>query len=128
MKRSYSFYSKVPDFELVYGGSIDDPFTTYLIGKRRQLMYLNLELEGSASSTCFSKCQPRFLGRIIFYTADVDKLYSYFVNNPSFSNLILLVHEPVDALWGERYFNIRESDGYELSFAHPVKKKPIQQN
>ena len=128
MKRSCSFYSKVPGFELIYGGSIDDPFTTYQIGKRRQLMYLNLELEGSASSTCFSKCQPRFFGRIIFYTADVDKLYSYFVNNPSFSNLILLVHEPVDALWGERYFNIREPDGYELSFAHPMKKKPIQQN
>jgi hypothetical protein len=66
MKRSYSFYSKVPDFELVYGGSIDDPFTTYQIGKRRQLMYLNLELEGSASSTCFSKCQPGFFGRINF--------------------------------------------------------------
>ena len=128
MKRSCSFYSKVPGFELIYGGSIDDPFTTYQIGKRRQLMYSNLELEGSASSTCFSKCQPRFFGRIIFYTADVDKLYSYFVNNPSFSNLILLVHEPVDALWGERYFNIREPDGYELSFAHPMKKKPVQQN
>jgi hypothetical protein len=47
---------------------------------------------------------------------------------PHLSDLIVLVHEPVDALWGERYFNIREPDGYELSFAHPVKKKPIQQN
>ena len=82
-------------------------------------MYLNLELEGSESSTRFSNNQPRFFGRIIFYTADVDKLYSYFVSNPSFSDLIVLVHEPVDAPWGERYFHIREPDGYELSFAHP---------
>ena len=45
MKRSCSFYSEVPGFELIYGGSIDDPFTTYQIGKRKQHMYLNLELE-----------------------------------------------------------------------------------
>lgn len=128
MKKSCSFYSKVPGFELIYGGSIDDAFTTYQIGKQKPLMYLNLELEGSASSARFSKCQPRFFGRIIFYTADVDKWYSYFVNNASFSNLILLVHEPLDAPWGERYFHLREPDGYELSFAHPMKKKPIQQS
>ena len=68
MKRSCSFYSKVPGFELIYGGSIDDAFTTYQIGKRKPLMYLNLELEGSESSARFGKCQPRFFGRIIFYT------------------------------------------------------------
>ena len=128
MKRSCNFYSKIPGFRLIYGGSLDDAFTTYQIGKRRQLMYSNLELEGSASSTCFSKCHPRFFGRIIFYTANVDKLYSYFISNSSLSGLMLLVHEPVDAPWGERYFYVREPDGYELSFAHPLKRKSVQQN
>ncbi len=128
MKRSCSFYSKVPGFKLIYGGSICDAFTTYKIGKRNSSMYLNLELEGSESSARFSNNQPRFFGRIIFHTADVDKLYSYFVSTASLSDLIVLVHEPVDAPWGERYFHIREPDGYELSFAQPLKKKPIQQN
>ena len=128
MKRSCSFYSKVPGFKLIYGGSIGDAFTTYQIGKRRSPTYLNLELEGSESSAHFGNYQPKFFGRIIFYATDVDKLYSYFVNNTSLSSLILLVHEPLNAPWGERYFHIREPDGYELSFAHPLKKKSIQQN
>lgn len=128
MKRSCNFYSKIPGFKLIYGGSIDDAFTTYQIGKRKSPMYLNLELEASESSAHFSNHKPRFFGRIIFYTTDVDKLYSYFNSNTSLSSLILLVHEPVDAPWGERYFHVREPDGYELSFAHPLKKKSIQQN
>lgn len=122
MKRSCIFYSKIPGFELIYGGSINDAFTTYQISKRKPPMYLNLELEGSESGR-FSKYQSRFFGRIIFYTEDVDKLYSYFISNESLSSLILFVHEPVDAPWGERYFHIREPDGYELSFAQPLKKK-----
>jgi uncharacterized glyoxalase superfamily protein PhnB len=28
--------------------------------------------------------------------------------------------EPRDAPWGERYFHIRDPDGHELSFAHPL--------
>jgi hypothetical protein len=40
-------------------------------------------------------------GRIIFYTHDVDKLYTYFRTNKSISNLILLENEPVDAPWNE---------------------------
>lgn len=128
MKTSCSFYSQIPGFELIRGGCVDDAFTTYQIGKRKPLMYLNLELEGSESRAHVSKCQSRFFGRVIFYTEDVDKLYSYFVSNKSLSSLILLVHEPLDAPWGERYFHVREPDGYELSFAHPLKKKPIQRN
>lgn len=83
MKRSCSFYSKVPGFELIYGGSIYDAFTTYQIGKPNSSMYLNLELEGSESSARFSNNPPRFFGRIIFHTADVDRLYSYFVSTAS---------------------------------------------
>ena len=128
MKRSCNFYSKIPGFRLIYGGSLDVAFTTFQIGKRKSPMYLNLELETSESSTRLSNYKPRFFGRIIFYTTDVDKLYSYFISNSSLSGLMLLVHEPVDAPWGERYFHVREPDGYELSFAHPLKRKSVQQN
>ena len=86
---------------MIYGGSLDDAFTTYQIGKRRSPIYLNLELETSESSTRVSNYKLRFFGRIIFYTTDVDKLYSYLISNSSLSGLISLVNEPVDAPWGK---------------------------
>ena len=33
MERSCNFYSEIPGFKLVYGGSPDDTFTTYEIGE-----------------------------------------------------------------------------------------------
>ncbi|MGB6527854.1 MAG: VOC family protein, partial [Candidatus Nitrosopolaris sp.] len=62
-------------------------------------------------------------GRIIFYTENVDELYSQFKSDASISELISFENEPRDALWGERYFHIRDPDGYQLSFAMPVRKK-----
>ena len=48
MERSCNFYSCIPGFKLVYGGSHTDSFTTYEIGsgesKNNSKMYLNLEL------------------------------------------------------------------------------------
>ena len=47
MERSCNFYSQIPGFKLVYGGSSDDTFTTYEIGEIGEYatkMYLNLEL------------------------------------------------------------------------------------
>jgi hypothetical protein len=38
-------------------------------------------------------------------------------------NIISFEDEPRDASWGERYFHIREPDGYQLSFAMPIKSK-----
>ena len=34
--------------------------------------------------------------------------------------MISLENEPKDASWKERYFHIREPDGYQLSFAEPI--------
>ena len=48
MERSCNFYSSVPGFKLVYGGSRTDTFTTYEVGsaesKNIPKTYLNLEL------------------------------------------------------------------------------------
>ena len=128
MKKSCSFYSQIPGFKLVYGGSSDDGFTTFQIGEHVQKMYLNLELKipnnnhnhRHARYDYNDRKQRQYFGRIIFHTEDVDRLYSYFRSNKSISNLISFENEPTNASWGERYFHIREPDGYQLSFAKPI--------
>jgi catechol 2,3-dioxygenase-like lactoylglutathione lyase family enzyme len=123
MDRSRNFYSQIPGFKLVYGGSSEDTFTTYEIGEHTPKMYLNLELTISNDNHKDTKRKKQQFGRIIFHTEDVDKLYSYFRSSEYISNLISFENEPTDAVWGERYFHIREPDGYQLSFAKPIGKE-----
>jgi catechol 2,3-dioxygenase-like lactoylglutathione lyase family enzyme len=126
MERSCNFYSSVPGFQLVYGGSPTDSFTTYEVGsaesKNIPKTYLNLELASPISNDYNIDDSRKYFGRIIFHTEDVDKLYSYLKNNQDLSKTILFEDEPRDAAWGERYFHIRDPDGYQLSFAKPLKK------
>jgi len=120
MERSCNFYSKIPGFKLAYGGSPPDPFTSYEIGDNTSV-YLNLEL--FKTSTNSLERETKDFGKIILHTEDVDKLYSYFKNNQVISQLIFFENEPSDASWGERYFHIRDPDGYLLSFAKSIKNK-----
>jgi catechol 2,3-dioxygenase-like lactoylglutathione lyase family enzyme len=122
MERSCNFYSQIPGFRLAYGGSPIDSFTTYQIGKDNPPLYLNLELN-TASNSNYDEHNKRHFGRIIFHTEDVDELYSYLRSNAGISNIVLFENEPMDAPWGERYFHIREPDGYQLSFAKPMEKR-----
>jgi len=117
MERSCNFYSKIPGFKLVYGGSPADNFTSYKIGESNGF-YLNLELFKDVIDS--QDYERRYFGKIIFYTEDVDKLYFHFRKNRSISELILFENEPSNASWGERYFHIRDPDGYLLSFAMPL--------
>ena len=39
---------------------------------------------------------------------------------------IIFENEPIDAPWGDRFFHIREPDGYQLSFVQPLYQKRIQ--
>jgi catechol 2,3-dioxygenase-like lactoylglutathione lyase family enzyme len=126
MERSCNFYSQIPGFKVVYGGTGDDTFTTYEIveSKANGKMYLNLELGISHGDNHDEHdAGKRYFGRIIFFTEDVDKLYRYFKQNENISNTIYFENEPTDASWGERYFHIREPDGYQLSFAKPLNKE-----
>jgi catechol 2,3-dioxygenase-like lactoylglutathione lyase family enzyme len=133
MERSCRFYSQIPGFKLVYGGTSNDTFTTFEIGEEEEeehhilKMCLNLELaifnnnhepRHKAENGDYRKRQH--FGRIIFHTEDVDRLYSYFKSNKTISNLISFENEPTNAAWGERYFHIREPDGYQLSFATTI--------
>jgi catechol 2,3-dioxygenase-like lactoylglutathione lyase family enzyme len=122
MENSCKFYSRIPGFKIEYGGSDADSFTTFKIGEDITKMYLNLELRTNNDIITHLNDRRNF-GRIIFYTENVDELYSQFKSDASISELISFENEPRDALWGERYFHIRDPDGYQLSFAMPVRKK-----
>ena len=109
MKKSVDFYSKIPNFELVYGGH-DSQFTSFLIDDTAK-SYLNLKL---------NKTHTTDFGRIIFYVDDVDKFFTYMQNDEMISVLGKLESEPLDATWGERFFHMLDPDGYRLSFATPI--------
>ena len=109
MKKSVDFYSKIPNFKIVYGGP-DSQFTSFLIEDATK-SYLNLKLNESR--------QPNF-GRIIFYVDNVDDLFAYMENDGVISRLGKLESKPEDAEWGERFFHALDPDGYKLSFATPI--------
>ena len=109
MKRSVDFYSKIPDFKIVYGGS-EAQFTSFLIDNAVK-SYLNLKLNKTHSTD---------FGRIIFYTDDVDELFAYMENDETISGLGKLESKPQDATWGERFFHALDPDGYKMSFATPI--------
>ena len=109
MKRSVDFYSKIPDFKIVYGGS-EAQFTSFLIDNAVK-SYLNLKLNKTHSTD---------FGRIIFYTDDVDELFAYMQDDKIISELGKFESKPEDAVWGERFFHMLDPDGYKLSFATPL--------
>ncbi|HVH95552.1 MAG TPA: VOC family protein, partial [Bacillus sp. (in: firmicutes)] len=108
MERSCRFYSQVPGFKLAYGSS-DDTFTTFEIEEEEEeehksKMCLNLELGINNNreppnhiAENDNGWKRQHFGRIIFHTEDVDRLYAYFKNNDSISNLISFENEPTNA-------------------------------
>ena len=122
MKRSCSFYSRLPGFVLVYGGGPNDRFTTFKIGGIKPNIYVNLELVASKSNRARYLKSTKLVTRIIFHTHDVDKLYLHMQKSKTIPKLINFEGEPVDAKWGERYFHVLDPDGYQLSFATPLTK------
>lgn len=149
MEKSCQFYSKVPGFKMVYGGGPSDIFATFEVGVGDKKAHLNLELvinDGTSSpppdrnSNCRSISQghdysePSTLrkagaeggnredfGRIIFHTENVDELYSHMKKDEFISRYAVFETEPADASWGERFFHISDPNGYQLSFAQPVR-------
>ena len=119
MNLSCNFYSKIPGFKLIYGGSPDAVFTSYEIGDSS--VYLNLEIFKKTTNN--QEQDTRNAVKIILHTEDVDELYYYFKNDKTISRLILFENKPTNASWGERYFHIRDPDGHLLSFAKTMKNQ-----
>ena len=112
MKRSFDFYSKIPNFKVVYGGP-DARFTSFLIDDVVK-SYLNLKLSTEFSPTGHVSENTR----IIFYTDDVDGLFAYMQEDTTFKEYF--ESKPQDATWGERFFHMLDPDGYKMSFATPL--------
>jgi catechol 2,3-dioxygenase-like lactoylglutathione lyase family enzyme len=129
MEKSCTLYSKIPGFSLTYGGKPSDRFTTFEIGKgSKTTTYLNLEVieVDEGSSDFYKKANlgktrdSEDFGRIIFHAENVDTLYSYMKQDEYISKSVSFENEPTNAPWGERFFHIREANGYQLSFAQPL--------
>ena len=74
MDKSCNFYCQIPGFKLVYGGSSNDSFTTFQIGKADTLGYLNLELvDDSAISNLNNDIDRKCFEFIIF------RIYSCYI-------------------------------------------------
>jgi len=114
MKRSVDFYSKIPNFKIVYGGS-EAQFTSFLIDDAVK-SYLNLKL----GKTHHKIWELSDFGRIIIYTDDVDELFAYMQDDKTLSELGKFESKPQDATWGERFFHMLDPDGYKMSFATPL--------
>jgi hypothetical protein len=93
---------------LAYGRLPNDSFTTYQIGKSNPPFYLNLELDVivTIANSSYNEHNRRHFGRIIFYTKDMDELYSHLRRNADISNNIMFENEPTDAQWGEWHFHM----------------------
>lgn len=116
MKKSLLFYSKIPGLSLRYGGTNSDKFRSFEIENGNNKSYINLEFSGKEQGLSTSN-----FGRIIFYTNDVDNSYLKLRNDKELAEIIVFENKPLNATWGERFFHVKDPDGYELSFAQPYK-------
>jgi catechol 2,3-dioxygenase-like lactoylglutathione lyase family enzyme len=103
MLASVHFYRDVLGMEMIYGG--EGAYFSSLRAKDAKDAILNLE----------QGCSVTQWGRLIFYVADVDG-FSTHLKEKGFQP-----ESPRDGSWGERYFHMCDPDGYELSFAHPLR-------
>src|SRR5207247_11191603 len=103
MKVSVQFYRDVLGMELLYGG--ETAGFSSLRAKYPESAILNLE-EGNTVTQW---------GRLIFFVADVDEVWSH-LRERGFDP-----RQPRHAPWGERYLCVRDPDGRELPSARPRK-------
>jgi catechol 2,3-dioxygenase-like lactoylglutathione lyase family enzyme len=104
MARAVHFYRAL-GFAMRYGGE-DASFTSFTVGAG------HLNLVAQPPDRRWS-----WWGRVIFWVADVDDLYTR-----ALSLGLRPTTAPRDAEWGERYFHITDPDGHELSFARPLQR------
>ncbi|NNE72333.1 MAG: VOC family protein [Acidimicrobiales bacterium] len=86
----------------VYGGR-GEPFTTMACGRS----FVNLQAADPGDATRW--------GRVILHVdsvATVDAVHRTLLDAGHETET-----EPADAVWGERYFHVRDPDGHELSIA-----------
>lgn len=103
MAASVAFYTAL-GFEIHYGGAGAN-FTSYHVGTHD---HLNVVV--AAKDVSWS-----WWGRVILYVDDVDAVYQR-----ALAAGLQPENPPRNAEWHERYFQLRDPDGHELSFAKPL--------
>ena len=103
MARSVHFYNRLLGLKVLYGGENAYFSSLQTLGVKDTI--LNLE-KGHVTP---------IWGRIIFYVEDVDLFWAH-LKEKEFDPA-----RPRDAAWGERYFQLVDPDGHELSFAQPIR-------
>ena len=101
MARSITFYEKC-GFKLVFGGA-SAAFSTLQSGEA----FVNLIATPGH--------RPAWWGRVIFHVDDVDAHFAMMT-----AAGLSPQGAPANAPWGERYFQITDPDGHELSFAQLI--------
>ncbi|OEU08090.1 Glyoxalase/Bleomycin resistance protein/Dihydroxybiphenyl dioxygenase [Fragilariopsis cylindrus CCMP1102] len=114
MEASCLFYKKL-GLHCTFGGKPDSMFSTFSNNgeSNNATLHINLELNKD-----YNKDSPGW-GRCVFHVKDVDALYEKAMNaglQPEF--------EPTDANWGERYFQILDPMGHEISLAKRIEDHP----
>src|SRR3954468_8780224 len=104
MAASVAFYDAL-GFERTVGGG-DAAFTTFRLGGAD---FLNLQHDPDWV------VPRRVWGRFIVFVDDVDAVHAALVDRGIEPEMV-----PVDAVWGERYFHVRDPAGHEVSIARPL--------
>jgi catechol 2,3-dioxygenase-like lactoylglutathione lyase family enzyme len=103
MQASVCFYKDVLGLELTYGD--EGAYFTYFTSLRTKDGDTILNLKHGNPGIKW--------GRLIFRVSDVDLFWAYLTEKGFHPD------SPHDASWGERYFNMPDPAGHELSFARP---------
>ena len=106
MARSIEFYKKL-GFDLLYGGE-GAAFSSLKAGEA----FVNLFASPGY--------EHQWWGRAIFRVGDVDEHYR------ALDVQGLKLEPPQNAPWGERFFQITDPDGHELSFAELLPALPYR--
>ncbi len=119
MARAVAFYGAL-GFATSYGGA-DASFTSLAVGSGE---HLNLALPEAVSSGSGAQGLQQSVsgfagwGRIVFHLDGVDAVDALY--RRALDAGLAPQAPPRDAEWGERYFQLRDADGHELSFAAPL--------
>lgn len=107
MDASVAFWL-VPGLAITFGGPTAT-FTSLRLGPH----FVNLIAQAGVGADGRSGA---FWGRVIIHVDSPDDLHARYLAAGYRAET-----EPADALWGERYFHIRDPGGHEISFARPLR-------
>jgi len=107
-ERSVAFYTKILDFELIYG-TADFPYGVLIRGGAR------LDLSALTGDGVFGS-------KVLVFVDDVDEIYRKLISRGLDVSGKSGVHRiPIDQTWGMREFYVDDPDGNTVRFASEIR-------